>query len=640
MARSKSFFGKRRGRVGDLIFSVLNGNQITKQAPAAVANPKSNAQTVQRMKLTPSQKFYDAFEQLLNHSWQNVKYGSKSRNNFMSLAMKRNGGPYIARGVSTLIPGTYNISSGSLGAVSTNYVEEENMYETSLRYTGGQGANETHDSVVRNLLANNTWLESGDKVTFLFVYKDNDGADTRYIPIYRQLRLSEDGSNEIGGGNESVEIDDWTAIAPQLASLSGKLAMREEIWVRGGGISSDNFPVESMGFIVSRGDKTEDRRTSGQMAVSNRIYTQYYSDEAYRYAISTYQSSAGVSIGDEWILNTDNIGLYGRVVTRRGTITYQGDTFTFNYLNLVFELAGNTEERILIRNVRGSEFLVGTDGGYIVAPYDGNFNITLYDLYPDGANTLPWNDAYMQLFNGGNRSASISGEGTVNPQPIPALKVAPTQILEAAEAATVNGALNFFNFYLPYTTLPNGNHEIYNVLDEENKALKVTYTGAAVEDVQYEDYSNIEGKTARYGIEQTIHTFELSSISIEDFDRVKKATTMVDFLANAEEVTGMTRIQLQIAEVETDAQTIYCAIVTGQKNGLLAFAPVVENREGQQFIATVDSIKDTEWNFVYFRDEIKNAIVNQNFDTVAEPLYIDSNDIAWLVAQWVQVHGA
>lgn len=51
MAILKSPQGKRKGRVGELVYSVYRGVQIEKSAPASVANPQTDKQVAQRAKM-------------------------------------------------------------------------------------------------------------------------------------------------------------------------------------------------------------------------------------------------------------------------------------------------------------------------------------------------------------------------------------------------------------------------------------------------------------------------------------------------------------------------------------------------------------------------------------------------------------
>ena len=121
MARLRAFGTKARGSVGAVTYYVANGQQIAREKATEVKNPKSSAQASQRMKMAPAQKMFEALSGIVNHSWQGVKYGTASRQKFMSEAMKQNGGPYVVKGTTTFVPGTYLIADGSLPEIKGKF---------------------------------------------------------------------------------------------------------------------------------------------------------------------------------------------------------------------------------------------------------------------------------------------------------------------------------------------------------------------------------------------------------------------------------------------------------------------------------------------------------------------------------------
>ncbi|MGF2526098.1 hypothetical protein ACQUW0_27715, partial [Ralstonia pseudosolanacearum] len=60
MAKSKSFFGLRRGSTKSHTYQVNYGQQITKDRVSSVRNPKTTAQVMQRMKMNNARLFYNA----------------------------------------------------------------------------------------------------------------------------------------------------------------------------------------------------------------------------------------------------------------------------------------------------------------------------------------------------------------------------------------------------------------------------------------------------------------------------------------------------------------------------------------------------------------------------------------------------
>lgn len=147
MARSKSFFGLRRGSTKTLTFSVLNGEQITKDRVSDVKNPRSAAQMKQRCFLKTAALGYATMKAIVDHSFEGYSYGSQSMRRFMQLntplvmdgaGVGSNTFGYAAYGDSTPNMGQFIISHGSLSAIPTNAVSvsfgENSMVVT---YQGG-----------------------------------------------------------------------------------------------------------------------------------------------------------------------------------------------------------------------------------------------------------------------------------------------------------------------------------------------------------------------------------------------------------------------------------------------------------------------------------------------------------------------
>lgn len=147
MARSKSFFGLRRGSTKTLTFSVLNGEQITKDRVSDVKNPRSAAQMKQRCFLKTAALGYATMKAIVDHSFEGFSYGSQSMRRFMQLntPLVMNGAGvgsntfgFAAYGDSTPNMGQFIISHGSLSAIPSNAVSvsfaENSMIVT---YQGG-----------------------------------------------------------------------------------------------------------------------------------------------------------------------------------------------------------------------------------------------------------------------------------------------------------------------------------------------------------------------------------------------------------------------------------------------------------------------------------------------------------------------
>lgn len=127
MAKSKSFFGLRRGSTKSLTFSVYEGQQVTKDRVTEVKNPRTAAQMLQRMYMQTVVVAYGAMKEITDHSFQGVTYGAQTMNKFISENVKlvRAAGldgnqefACIAYGNQAMQPGRFLVSDGTLGQIN------------------------------------------------------------------------------------------------------------------------------------------------------------------------------------------------------------------------------------------------------------------------------------------------------------------------------------------------------------------------------------------------------------------------------------------------------------------------------------------------------------------------------------------
>lgn len=84
MAKSKSFFGLRRGSTKSHTYQVLRGEQITKDRVYDVSNPQTEAQMKQRLKIPMVAATRSVLKDLVNHSFEGISYGDPSLKEFSS----------------------------------------------------------------------------------------------------------------------------------------------------------------------------------------------------------------------------------------------------------------------------------------------------------------------------------------------------------------------------------------------------------------------------------------------------------------------------------------------------------------------------------------------------------------------------
>ena len=280
--------GFARGRAGNYVYAVMPGSatssgsreQIVRQAPDGVNNPKTTAQSLQRMKVGPAQRFYNAFKELLSNAFQSVKYGNPSRRYFLSEAMMANG-PYLPKSVDRFIPAEYLFSEGSLPTVP--YADRSAMIEAGRLVTGIKVPG-TSQSVTAEQLATALGVDVDTQITIIVVTNTNGIFEPHYFGFSDRKKIAElpDGSyaKQAATANAPVGFD--------LYEL---------------GLPSTN--VVAQAIVLSKQDASGKWLRSRQyMQVNATLYDQIYSESAYDAAVASFGANAtNNTLGSLWYYN-------------------------------------------------------------------------------------------------------------------------------------------------------------------------------------------------------------------------------------------------------------------------------------------------------------------------------------------------
>lgn len=115
--------GHARGKVGSVVFSRLNGKQITRALAEQVKNPRTDGQNAQRAIFATVTTFAASVRDVVDHSFQSLKEGQESVNRFISVNTKKLREAYLAGNPVDIMPkgeglpyaNVYRMSQGSLG---------------------------------------------------------------------------------------------------------------------------------------------------------------------------------------------------------------------------------------------------------------------------------------------------------------------------------------------------------------------------------------------------------------------------------------------------------------------------------------------------------------------------------------------
>ena len=307
---AKGFLGGvRKGKKGDSVYYTITGSnnkekQGERQYIGNIANPKTMMQAAQRMKLTPAVNFYRALgNDILNHSFQGVKYGARSHSEFMKLAMNNNSGvfPFIKKGEARLVPGRYVISKGSLAPLTPEITNNEYF---SL-YLGVEGITDLSVSVsewmAAFISAAQGVVKPGDQITIVTICRKaiTTGIDATFSDWYPVvIRFVLDPAKD-GVGFDTAE--EW--LDSKGLSIDGDSNF---IGAQSSGV--ETYIIGGAGVIISRPSISKTNgavswlRSTSSMIITQDVADEYFTQAAYDEAIRTYLPE-NVNPTSGWYLN-------------------------------------------------------------------------------------------------------------------------------------------------------------------------------------------------------------------------------------------------------------------------------------------------------------------------------------------------
>lgn len=314
MAISKSFFGLRRGSTKSLTFSIFNGKQVTKDRVAFVKNPNTIAQRLQRMKFLAMQLLLNAgLGDIIDHSWENKKYGSESRQYFSSKALKLSG-PFIGKDQEICVPMPVQVSEGTLDPVPVSL-----------------------EKGAISVLAMDAKVQAGEQITIIAVY---DGIVFVERAICKAVNL--DGEKKSYVWEKSSGMDSREEQSVQDAYLFIALGVQDD---------------EPCGFAAIRSKYTNGKwnRSTATMEINEAAEDAYYTADAMNVAVQSWDIKANENMLSNWYLNLSDTVYDGADVV----------------ISVKTQSGGNTKVRARMVNVQGELIpyiytTTGTPAGYCI----------------------------------------------------------------------------------------------------------------------------------------------------------------------------------------------------------------------------------------------------------------------------------
>ena len=133
--------GKARGSVGDLTFSVLNSEQITRAKAKSVKNPRTDAQMIQRVLMSTTVHAYSGMQEIVDHSFQGVPFQGRSMNRFNQLNVKNLRALYAQiAGGSTDVPVVFNANGNKRISLAPWIMSTGSLPTVGLKINSEAGA--------------------------------------------------------------------------------------------------------------------------------------------------------------------------------------------------------------------------------------------------------------------------------------------------------------------------------------------------------------------------------------------------------------------------------------------------------------------------------------------------------------------
>lgn len=307
-AKRGGVFGMIRGSVGPATYSIGKDGagkkqQIIREKPVEVFNPRTRAQAVQRIKMVPITYAMNVLGEIVDHSFLGVEVGWPSKRHFMSLAMKENDIPFIPKGSLDRAIGGYVISEGTVGRVSPFDCVCENVSSrgygknlpTVLFYKcDDENGNFTSGNVMwadvsANIIAtSNGLVQDGDEIAVLtFITKNTPSAKGLQL-VKRRMLLDTHFSTDTPADFKFTSADE-TPLTWDLNVLWAFSQYNPDV---------DITAFKSMAFAQTTRPNTEGSQTFATMMGLRNDGVEATVDNA-TYIIPPYDSALGITQATE-----------------------------------------------------------------------------------------------------------------------------------------------------------------------------------------------------------------------------------------------------------------------------------------------------------------------------------------------------
>lgn len=288
MAKGNWLLGGVSGKVGDLVLSKSNGKQVTRARNRNPKNPKTSAQALQRMKFGALAAFYDAFAtDVLDHSWQGVKYGGASHNFFYKAALSASvKTPAVAKGSNVFVPSNYPMARGILQPVNVQFQSGTSMH-TDIAFDWSANGSTSLQSFIDEFISQNPYY-AGKQLTFVIVSLE----DGNFIPNVARIIFDKSAytAQELAKQVQDIVIDGMYFTGDEF--LEARLDKTYTIQIAAGCV------------IVSEWTGSDWARSNSDMVINEYVMPKdYFQGDSFSAALKTYMvgSTANQNFSNKYL---------------------------------------------------------------------------------------------------------------------------------------------------------------------------------------------------------------------------------------------------------------------------------------------------------------------------------------------------
>ena len=374
--------GRIKGSVGNTTFRRIYGEANASamyDKVLEVSNPRTGAQILQRMRLAPAQKFYEAFKQVLDHSRQGIQAGEKTRRAFMAEVMSKGfpSMPYVVKGFQGVVGERYPLSKGTLPRIFAWPSTTMEWCEVALNFNPNVNVANPAELLAALQDGNPGRFEDGDELSIVILAGDDVSGAENYALIYSVV---------LSASDEETDIEDVFS-----KSDNNTLTFFPKFF------TEDD---SAFGCAVIHSRKVGDKWTysNAEMDFDQDYYMIYHSGNAYRTAMASYGAAGFNSPNGRKQLNLATNQPYNGAITKANGLINPNleNELKFVYLMSTTQIVDSSKQAQVVTSVFVKDGALVNEKGEQIKKTEGGQQVNVTPQMVGWAGgTKVWKDAYL-----------------------------------------------------------------------------------------------------------------------------------------------------------------------------------------------------------------------------------------------------